>query len=69
MDGTSTYTLTIPSAQSRLFRSLAKEMGWIVEKPRTKKKVCGMDKAMDDIKKGRITTYGSVDDFFSKMNI
>lgn len=69
MEGRDTYTLTIPSSQGRLFRSLAKEMGWIIEKPKARKKTCGMDKAMDDIKKGRITTYESVDDFFNKMNI
>lgn len=39
MNGTSTYTLTIPSAQGRLFKSLAKEMGWIVEKPKAMKNV------------------------------
>lgn len=69
MNGTSTFTLTIPSSQGRLFKSLAKEMGWVIEKPKPKKKTCSMDKAMDDIKKGRITTYKSVDDFFDKMKI
>lgn len=69
MDGTNTYTLTIPSRQCRLFKSLAREMGWTVEKPAAKKKACGMDKAMEDIEKGRIQTYESVEDFFNKMNI
>jgi len=68
MNGTSTFTLTIPSSQGRLFKSLAKGMGWVIEKPKAKK-TCGIDKAMEDIKQGRVTTYDNIDDFFSKMNI
>lgn len=66
MNATNTCTLTIPTTQSRLFHSLAKEMGWTIEKP---KKKCGMEKAMEDIKNGRVTTYENVDDFFNKMGI
>lgn len=69
MNEISTYTLTIPSSQDRLFKSLAKEMGWIIEKPKKRQKTCSMNKAIEDIKKGRITTYKNVDDFFNKMNI
>lgn len=69
MNQTSTYTLTIPSSQGRLFKSLAKEMGWIIQKPNTKNVACGMDKAMEDVRQGRVTTYASVDDFFKKMEI
>lgn len=69
MNGTNTYMLTIPTTQNRLFKSLAKEMGWVIEMPKKKKKTCGMDLAMDDIRNGRITNYKSVDDFFEKMEI
>lgn len=50
MNEISTYILTKPSSQGRLFKSLAKEMGWIIKKPKTKKKSCSMYKAMEDIK-------------------
>lgn len=69
MNQTNTYTLTIPSSQGRLFKSLAKEMGWIIQKPNTKNVTCGINKALEDVRQGRVTTYTSVDDFFQKMKI
>lgn len=69
MNETSTYTLTIPSSQDRIFRLLAEEMGWVIKKQKSKKKSCGMDKAMEDIREGRITTYENVVHFLDKMGI
>lgn len=34
-----------------------------------KKKRCGLDEALDDVKEGRVTQYASADDFFKKMGI
>lgn len=67
MSESNTYTLTVASSQDKLFKSLAKEMGWVIQKP--KKKAYGLDKAMADVRKGKVTTYRNVDDFFNKMNI
>lgn len=35
----------------------------------SKKKRCGLDEALEDIKTGRVTTYNSVDEYFEKMGI
>lgn len=67
MSGSNTYMITVDSSRDRLFKSLAKEMGWTIKK--SKKKRCGLDKAMEDIRKGNIKTYKDMDDFFNKMEI
>jgi len=69
MEGMTTYTLNVPSGKTRLFRSLAKEMGWVIEKPRRTVKRCGLDMALDDIKAGRVHTCKNAEDLFAKMGI
>ena len=45
--------------------------GVTVVKPQTKsrRKKCGLDKALEDVKAGRVSEYESVDDFFKEMGL
>ena len=39
----------------------------VAKMPRKKK--CGMEEALEDARKGRVSEYASVDDFFKKMGL
>ena len=41
----------------------------VVEEKKTKKKLTRLEKAIQEEKEGKVTTYESVDDFFEKMGI
>lgn len=69
MESMATYTLNVPESKAHLFRALAKVFGGTMVKPRTAKKRCGLDEALDDIKNGRVAQYTSADDLFKKMGI
>ena len=45
--------------------------GVTVVKPQTKsrRKKCGLDEALEDVKAGRVSEYESVDDFFKEMGL
>lgn len=46
---------------------------WLAEKLKEhadmQKKKCGLDKALEDVKAGRVTDYANADEFFQKMGI
>ena len=44
------YTVQVPTMDLTLFRSLIKKMGWTARKTR----VSGIEKGLEDIRKGRI---------------
>lgn len=44
------YTVQVPTMDLTLFRSLIKKMGWTVKKTR----VSGIEKGLEDIRKGRV---------------
>ena len=80
-----TFTLTVPKADVSFFKTMAKKMGWTVErkKPKTKtrlydpetglymndKAVKDIEKAIEEVKQGKVSTYASVDDFFKEMGL
>ena len=44
------YTIQVPTVDLSFFRSFIKKMGWEAKKTR----VSGIDKGLEDIKKGRV---------------
>jgi hypothetical protein len=44
------YTIRVPSVDLPFFRSFVRKMGWEA----TKKRVNGIDKGLEDIRKGRV---------------
>ena len=79
-----TFTLTVPKADVNFFKTMAKKMGWVIERKRTAKPrlydpetgeymndraVRDIEQALDDAKHGRLTTYNSVDEFFKEMGL
>ena len=44
------YTVQVPTMDLTLFRSLIKKMGWTMKKTR----VSGIEKGLEDIRKGRV---------------
>lgn len=69
MEAMTTLTLNVPSSKLRLFRSVAKEFGCTIEKPKRSaaKKICGLDEALEDIKAGRVYKAKDVDDLFKHI--
>ena len=57
--------LTIPSSDYRLIRTLSHKMGWTIHKPRKS----GLQKALDDVKAGRVYDAKDVDDLLSQLDI
>lgn len=67
MEGMATYTLNVPRGKANLLRSIVKELGGTMIKPRATAKRCGLDEALDDIKAGRIHHADSVEDMFKQI--
>lgn len=63
---TATIQIQLPKCDLAFLRKLATNMGWTI--PR-KKRMTGIERAMEDVRQGRVTTYDSVDDFFKEMGI
>ena len=75
-----TFTLTVPKADVSFFKTMAKKMGWMIERKSKKSciqkpkeyditKTAGYRAAMEDVKHGRVTTYASLDDFYKEMGL
>ena len=61
-----TLSLNIPKDDIKLLKDLVKKFGWKINR----KKKTGLEKAMDDIKHGRVYgPYDSVDEMFKSMGI
>ena len=58
-----TYTLQIPRSDARFLSALAKKMGWTKKKIQILKPVKknGLDVALEDIAKGDLKSFDSVD--------
>ena len=67
VDGSvTTIYLELPKCDLAFLRKLAANMGWTIPQ---KRKMTGIERALEDVKQGRVTTYESVDDFFKEMGI
>ena len=73
-----TFTLTVPKADVSFFKTMAKKMGWMIERKKatTQKpkeyditKTASYRAAMEDVKHGRVTTYASLEDFYKEMGL
>ena len=79
-----TFTLTVPKADVSFFKTMAKKMGWTVErkkaaKPRlydpetgeclNDKTMKAIEEAHDDMKQGKLKSYETVDAMFQDLGI
>ena len=55
--------LTIPSSDYRLISALSQKMGWTIRKPRKS----GLQKAMEDVRAGRVYEAKDVDDLLAQL--
>ena len=79
-----TFMLTMPKADVSFFKTMAKKMGWTIERKRTAKPrlydpetgcylkdsvMKSIEQAHEDMKHGRLKAYESVDDMFQDLGI
>ena len=55
--------LTIPSGDYRLISTLSQKMGWTIHKTRKS----GLQKAMEDVRAGRVYEAANVDDLMAQL--
>ena len=55
--------LSLPDSDMSILTSLSKKMGWTIKR----KKKTGIEKALDDIKAGRVYEAKDADDLFSQL--
>lgn len=55
--------LSLPDSDMSFLKSLSKKMGWTIKR----KKKTGIEKALDDIKAGRVYEAKDADDLFSQL--
>ena len=53
----------MPNSDFNLLKTLSKKMGWSIKRQRKS----GIDKALDDIKAGRVFEAKSVEDLFEQL--
>ena len=56
--------LTIPSSDYRFISTLSQKMGWTIRKPRKS----GLEKAMEDVRAGRVYQAKDVDDLLAQLD-
>ena len=56
--------LTIPSSDMRLINTLSQKMGWEIHRPRKS----GLQKAIDDVRAGRVYEARNVDDLLTQLD-
>ena len=56
--------LTIPSSDYRFISTLSQKMGWTIRKPRKS----GLQKAMEDVRAGRVYEAKDVDDLLAQLD-
>ena len=56
-------SISIPISDLSFLRTLSKKMGWTIKRQRKS----GIDRALDDIKAGRVYEARSVDDLFEQL--
>lgn len=63
MDSTmETVLFELPKSDLRLFKELAKKMGWTISKKKS-----GIEKALEDAKVGRVYKAENADDLFKQI--
>ncbi len=55
--------VSLPNSDLSLLKSLSKKMGWTIRR----KKKTGIEKALDDVKAGRVYEAKSVEDLFEQL--
>ncbi len=64
MDSTmETVSFELPKADLKLFKELAKKMGWTIYKRKS-----GIEKSLEDVKSGRVYKAKDADDLFQYRN-
>ena len=56
-------TVHVPRVEARRFRTVVKALGFEIEKKNA------IDRALDDIEAGRVTTYASADAMYKALGI
>jgi hypothetical protein len=57
--------LSIPESDYRFISTLSHKMGWTIHRERK----CGLDRAIDDVRAGRVYQAESVDDLMSQLEL
>lgn len=66
MDATiETLPLSFPIEDLKLVKELVKKFGWKLGK----KQKCGLDEALDDVRQGRVSDMGDIDEYFKKLGV
>lgn len=60
-----TLPLSFPAGDMKLVKELAKKFGWKLGK--TKKS--GLDEAIEDVKHGRVSAVGDIDEYFRRLGV
>ena len=55
--------LSIPQSDYRFINTLSHKMGWTIHRERK----CGLDRAIDDVRAGRVYQADSVDDLMAQL--
>ena len=55
--------LTIPSSDYRFISTLSQKMGWTIHKPRKS----GLQKALEDVRAGKVYEAKNVDDLLAQL--
>lgn len=68
--GMQTFTLQIPDSDVRFFSALVKKMGWAKKKKQVKsqRRKTGLDLALEDIKKGDLKSFNSIESFVEYLH-
>lgn len=61
-----TVSIELPAADYNLLKALSKKMGWATKIVKTKKSE--LDLALEDVRKGDLKSFDSVDDFMDYLN-
>ena len=55
--------LSIPSSDYRFISAISHKMGWVIHKPRKS----GLERAMEDVKAGRVYHADSIEDLMAQL--
>lgn len=62
------FNVQMPLSDIRLFKELSDKMGWIAKEVKSNSKMNELDKAILDVKKGKVKTFDSVEDMMAYLN-
>ena len=60
-----TLPLSFPAGDMKLVKELAKKFGWKLGKA----KKSGLDEALEDVKHGRVSAVGDIDEYFRRLGV